>query len=163
MIARRAIVIAALGLALLATGTTAVGPLQFYTVTPCRLLDTRGPTGPTGGPVLSSGVTRTFPVFGSFAQPCGIPSTAKAVSVNAAIITPSGGGFITLWANNAPRPTTSNINFSSTETVIANGALLKLTYPPSELVDPNYQIAAWASVTGGATTHLVLDVTGYYQ
>jgi hypothetical protein len=91
MIARRAIVIAALGLALLATGTTAVGPLQFYTVTPCRLLDTRGPTGPTGGPILSSGVTRTFPVFGSFAQPCGIPSTAKAVSVNAAVISPTGG------------------------------------------------------------------------
>jgi hypothetical protein len=163
MIVRRAIVIAALGLVLFAPGTTAVGPLQFYTVTPCRLLDTRDPTGPTGGPFLSNGVTRAFPVFGSFARPCGIPSTAKGVSINAAIITPTGSGFLSLWANNAPLPITSNINFNSGETVIANGALVKLTYPPNELVDPNYQLAAWASITGGATAHLVVDITGYYQ
>ena len=166
MIVRRAIVIAALALALLAPGTTAVGPMQFFSVTPCRLLDTRDPAGPTGQPALSSGVKRAFPVFGSFARPCGIASTAKAISVNAAIITPGGGGFLTLYPNNPSNPNppaTSNINFNAGETVIANGALVKLTYPPSELVDPNYQLAAWASIGGTGIAHLVVDITGYYQ
>ena len=164
MIARRATVIAVLGLALLAPGTTALGPLQFYSVTPCRLLDTRDPIGPTGGPFLSNGVQRNFPVIGSLARFCGISSEAKAVSVNAAIVTPTGIGYVKLWANNAPFPGTSNINFGTGQSVIANGALVKLTYGPDDnLVDPTHQIAAWASITDGATAHLILDITGYYR
>ena len=162
MIVRRAIVIAALGLALLAPGTTAVGPMQFFSITPCRLLDTRNPVGPSGGPALTSGVKRAFPVLGL----CGISSNAKAISVNAAIITPGGSGFLTLYPNNPSNPTpppTSNINFNAGETVIANGALVKLTYPPSELIDPSNQLAAWASIGGTGTAHLVVDVTGYYH
>ncbi len=31
------------------------GPLQYYSVTPCRVLDTRDSVGPNGGLTLSSG------------------------------------------------------------------------------------------------------------
>ena len=41
----------------------AVGPLQFYSVTPCRLADTRGANGVNGGPVLSHGAVRSFAVY----------------------------------------------------------------------------------------------------
>ena len=158
MIVRRAIVIAALGLAVLTPRTPALGPLQFYSVTPCRLVDTRNPDGPTGGPILSNGATRSFPALGA----CGIASGAKAVSLNAAIAFPNGNGFLTLWANGASMPTTSNINFTNGQGVVANGALVKLTYGPNDLVDPTYQINAWASIDGGGQAHLILDVTGYY-
>jgi hypothetical protein len=155
----RIVALSLLAFALLTPPTPATGPLQFYSVTPCRLVDTRDANGPSGGPALAGGATRAFPVFGQFARPCGIPSTAKAVFVNAAVVAPSGPGYITLWANNAAWPATSNLNYNAGEPALANGALVKLTYPPSDLVDPNYQIA----VISGANTHLVLDITGYYQ
>jgi hypothetical protein len=61
-------------------------------------------------------------------------------------------------------PGTSTINFAPNDT-IANGALVKLTYPPSELVDPDYQMNAHAYVAPGGTpqVHLILDIVGYYQ
>lgn len=147
---------------LLAFAARAAGPLQFYSVAPCRLADTRElPNGPTKGPALASSITRSFPVFGPYARPCGVPTTAKAVALNAAITQPTNYGFLVLWANNAPVPSTSTINFNPNDT-IANGALVKLTYPPSELVDPNYQLNTQAYVAGG-TVHLILDIVGYYQ
>src|SRR5262245_3083791 len=45
-------------------------PSQYFTVTPCRLIDTRNPAGPYGGPALTAGVNRTFTVTGQ----CGIRS-----------------------------------------------------------------------------------------
>ena len=163
MRASRIAMLTSLGLLSLAPQSPAVGPLQFYSIAPCRMADTRDPTGPTGGPPLTHGVVRAFPVFGQFARPCGIPSTAKAVAVNAAIVQPPNGGHFVMFANNSGLPSTSNINFNLGEIAIANGALVKLTYPPSELVDPNYQLAAMAAIAGGGTVHLVLGVTGYYQ
>src|SRR4029077_187725 len=50
---------------------------HFYTVTPCRVADTRSPVGPYGGPSLVAGADRTF-VFGG---QCGIPPTAVAVAL----------------------------------------------------------------------------------
>jgi hypothetical protein len=45
-----------------ATASTTVGPIQFHTVTPCRVADTREPPGPSGGPPLFGGGFREFPV-----------------------------------------------------------------------------------------------------
>jgi len=47
-------------------------------VTPCRVVDTRKPVGPYGGPALVAGADRTF----VFAGQCGIPITAKAVALD---------------------------------------------------------------------------------
>ncbi len=44
--------------------------LQFYPLTPCRVLDTRNPDGPLGGPYLKTGQERDFPVLSS---DCNIP------------------------------------------------------------------------------------------
>ncbi len=67
---------AAIGLA--ASFAQAAGPYQLFTLAPCRVVDTRNPTGPLGGPSLAAATTRSFPVTGT----CGIPSTAKAVVFN---------------------------------------------------------------------------------
>jgi hypothetical protein len=48
--------------------------LEFFSLTPCRVADTRNATGPLGGPSLTGGAAgRAFPVQSSA---CGIPSTA---------------------------------------------------------------------------------------
>ena len=42
------------------SGAPGAQNLAFYPLTPCRVLDTRNPTGPLGGPFLASGQERDF-------------------------------------------------------------------------------------------------------
>ena len=49
--------------------------VAFYTVTPCRLIDTRNAAGPYSGPSLATGGTRSFVLAGP-GSPCGIPAGA---------------------------------------------------------------------------------------
>ena len=63
------------------TGTGRIfDPGNLFTVTPCRLADTRG----AEGPALSPGADRVFAVSGR----CGVPATARSASVN---VTVTGG------------------------------------------------------------------------
>jgi len=54
--------------------------VQFYGVTPCRLVDTRNAPGALGGPALAAagGSDRAFILTGV----CGIPAGATSVSPN---------------------------------------------------------------------------------
>lgn len=125
-------------------------PLQFYTLTPCRVLDTRNPTGPYGGPALVAGADRPF----VFAGQCGIPSTAKAVSSNVAVVSPTDGpGFLTLFPGGTPRPIFSAINYIAGKTRAKNAIV---------------QLGSAGDVTvfcgqGTGTAHLVIDVNGFFQ
>ncbi len=123
---------------------------SFYTVTPCRVVDTRNPAGPYGGPALQSDGTRVFAPAGQ----CGIPSSATAVAVNVAVTQPSNGpGFLTLYPAGQPRPLASSINFRAGQTR-ANNAILALSGSGARAV---------YCFQGVGTTHLILDVTGYFQ
>src|ERR1700730_4792020 len=57
----------------------------YFPVSPCRLVDTRGPNGPLGGPSLAAGQSRAFTLAGS----CNIPSNATAGAVYNAILSPT--------------------------------------------------------------------------
>src|SRR5207248_3258881 len=62
------------------TQTSPAGPgLRFVPVGPCRIADTRSPTGAFGGPALAGNIGRDFNVV---ASPCGVPSNAAAYSLN---------------------------------------------------------------------------------
>lgn len=138
----------------------AVGPLQFYSVTPCRLLDTRDPSGVTGGPALSNSVARNFAVYGSNSRPCGIPSdgTVRAVSLNVTITNPTYFGHLTVWPASTPLPLVSTLNFVGGEPAIANGAIVEIT------VNPSFQLAARPVLGGvGGNVHLIVDITGYFK
>src|SRR5262245_55665611 len=45
-----------------ADATTPANALVFVGMTPCRVVDTRNPNGPLGGPALTGGASRTFPI-----------------------------------------------------------------------------------------------------
>ena len=81
---------------------------SFFTVTPCRLADTRNPPGPFGAPALSNGVVRTFTVGGN----CGVPAAASAVSVN--LTSSRTAAHLTLYSAMC-RTKHSNINFTPAE------------------------------------------------
>ncbi|MFI5197415.1 MAG: hypothetical protein ACHQJD_02250 [Thermoanaerobaculia bacterium] len=123
-----------------------------YTLPPCRVLDTRNPTGLLGGPSLQPGATRAFDVTSS---PCGIPSTAQAISVNLAVTGPMGPGHLTLYPGDAVQaPLASTINFAASQTR-ANNAVSPLAS------DGSGTIKVLAG-TGG-TVDFILDVNGYFQ
>jgi glucose/arabinose dehydrogenase len=84
-------------------------PYDYFTVPPCRVVDTRNPPGPLGGPALAGNTTRIFTVGGN----CGVPATAQAVAANLTVTSPTGAGFLTAFAAGAPPPGTSNINFAA--------------------------------------------------
>jgi hypothetical protein len=124
----------------------AAGSLDFYTVTPCRILDTRGATGTFGGPIMGSNETRSFPVPSSA---CGMPVTAKAYSLNATVVPPAGLGFLTLWGSGG-MPAVSTLN-SYDGSIVANAALVP--------AGTNGVVTAFTS----NPSHLILDVNGYFQ
>jgi uncharacterized repeat protein (TIGR01451 family) len=122
---------------------------QLYTLTPCRIVDTRGAAGLLGGPALAAGVVRTFPIAGA----CGIPMSAWAVSLNVTVTQPTAAGNVRLFPGGTPVPASSTLNYTSGLTR-ANSAVLALGNAGD--------LAALASQVSGST-HLVLDVNGYFE
>jgi hypothetical protein len=153
--------------AILAVSTaSAAGPFQFFSVTPCRIADTRNPTNPqgTGGPALVAGTPRNFPVV----SVCGVPSDAKAVALNVTVVSPTLEGFIKIWPYNTTQPNVSTINFAAGEPAIANGAIVPTCVPPAGQMTcnppPNFQVSAvYGTAVPGGTTNLILDITGYFK
>jgi uncharacterized repeat protein (TIGR01451 family) len=123
--------------------------MSFYTLEPCRVVDTRNATGSRGGPALAAGVARTFPISGA----CGVPATAWAVSLNVTVTQPTAAGNVRLFPGSTPRPLTSTINYTAGITR-ANNATAALGTAGD--------LTALASQASG-TVHLILDVNGYFQ
>ena len=122
-------------------------PAQYHTVTPCRLLDTRNPNGPFGGPAITAGVNRTFTVAGS----CGIPADATAVFLNATIVSPTNTGNLRIFPTGAAVPFVSALNFAAGQVRGNNGVY---TLDALGRFDVRLQPAG--------TSHLVVDVAGYF-
>lgn len=127
-----------------------VSSSRFFTLEPCRVLDTRNPNGPLGGPKLAGGAPRTFPVAGV----CGIPASAKSIAVNLAVTAPESAGFVNLFAGNGAPPDTSAINFATGQTRAGNAVVLLATDGSGRLAIQNL---------GAGSVHVILDVTGYFE
>ncbi len=122
----------------------------FFTLPPCRMLDTRNPAGPLGGPILAGGSTRTFSLIGA----CGVPAGATALSVNVTVTSPTAAGFLAIYPGNAIPFGTSAITFSAGQTIANNAMILLAT-------DGSGTVSVQNGGAGG--THVILDVNGYFQ
>jgi hypothetical protein len=135
--------------ATLTGGFTYSSGTGFFTLAPCRVLDTRNPNGPLGGPALAAGSIRTFVIAGR----CGIPSNARAVSVNVAVTQSTAGGFVTVYPGGTSLPPVSTISYRAGQTG-ANNAVIML--------GPSGDISAVATQASG-TVDFFVDVGGYFQ
>lgn len=123
-------------------------PLDFYTLTPCRLVDTRNANGPLGGPALLASSQRTF----TFSGVCGVPADAKAVSLNVTVTQAIALGDLRMFPADQTAPLASAINFGLGQT-LANNTIVA--------VDATGAIKVQNDALG--TVHLVLDVNGYFK
>lgn len=131
------------------TPTTAAAPRSFYSVGPCRVVDTRNATGPFGGPPLSAGLVRVFPTAGR----CGLPASATSLSLNITVAGATEGGHLRLYPGGSPLPLTSTINYWAGQ-ARANNAIVTLSTGGS--------LSVFCGQAAG-TVHLILDVNGYFQ
>jgi uncharacterized repeat protein (TIGR01451 family) len=121
----------------------------YYTLPPCRIVDTRLPNGPFGGPALAAGVDRSFDLD---AGTCGVPASATAVFLNVTVASPTAAGNVRLFPTGTPLPTVSALNYAAQQTR-ANNGIFKL--------NGNGQITVRATQASG-TTDLIIDVAGYF-
>jgi hypothetical protein len=120
-------------------------PLRYYTLAPCRILDTRA----LGTP-LHAGETRNVQV----AEVCNVPPAAPAVYVNVTAVKPTDSGNLRFYGTNRPPVMASAVNFA-TGTTRANNAVVRLSYG---------QTGIFADMMPRSTgyTHVVIDVYGFF-
>lgn len=118
--------------------------LSFYTLNPCRAVDTRLlPAGPFAAPALVAGRIREFALAETS---CQIPAWASAYSLNATLIPNSIPRDLTLWMGATFQPAL----VSTDGEIVANAAIAQ---PGS-----NRSLRAVADLAA----NLVLDVNGFF-
>jgi|SRR5271166_6631444 len=132
-----------LGISLAARAQSA---LRFVAVTPCRVVDTRLPNGPFGGPPIQGQGSRDFAIPNG---PCEIPNTAAAYSLNVTVVPQGPLGYLTVWPTGQQQPLVSTLN-SLDGRIKANAAIVPAG--SGEAV----------SVFATNTTDVVLDINGYF-
>ena len=119
--------------------------LQFVTVTPCRLVDTRPQYGGSGP--IPGGASQDFPIPQEGG--CNIPATAAAYSLNVTVV-PSGPlGYLTIWPTGENRPAVSTLN-SLDGRIKADAAIVPAG------------TSGAISVYVTDTTNVILDIDGYF-
>lgn len=121
--------------------------LDFFTLVPCRVVDTRLPS--SGGPGLAAGEDRTLSVHST----CGVPLTARALSVNITVTAASAAGHLSLHPGGTAVPGTASITYAAGRTR-ANNAVVPLS---------RFGELALHCAQASGTAHVVLDVNGYFE
>jgi len=115
-------------------------PLQFAPLAPCRVVDTRN------GQPIQGGTYQTFQISGGV---CNVPSNAGAFSLNVTVVPQGSLRYLTVWPAGEPQPMTTTMN-SLDGRIKANAAIVP--------AGTNEAVSVYAS----DTTHVVLDINGYF-
>lgn len=114
--------------------------LSLYNLSPCRVLDTRNPSG---SPPFNGTITVAVAASG-----CGAPNDAQAYVLNATVVPPSGLLFLTLWPDGQSQPLVSTLN-AFDGAITSNMAIVPTA---------NGSIDAF----GSNPTQLILDISSYF-
>lgn len=130
-----------------------IAGMRYFSLTPCRLFDSRE----AGGLPLQSGVLTEVAIAGK----CGVPSNAakKAVAINVTVVSPTAVGHLLVHDQNANLPIASTLNFHPSRAPRANSTVALLSDRGTVYVRPT----VFAAAGSPATTHVLIDVTGYYS
>lgn len=113
--------------------------LSFYTVTPCRVLDTRSALGAFNGEIGAAIETTS----------CAESFAARAYVLNATVVPTASLGYLTLWPGDGePQPVVSTLN-AEDGAVTSNMAIVPTT---------DGSVLGYSS----NSTQLILDLSGYF-
>ena len=116
------------------------GGLDLFTVTPCRVRDTRNEGPPFSGTIVTN-------VAANGCMPQG--ANAGAFVFNSTVVPPGPLGWLTLWPDGQAQPSVSTLN-ASDGALTSNMAIVPST---------NGSIDAFAA----APTQLILDISSYFS
>ncbi|MFI5117102.1 MAG: hypothetical protein ACHP8B_10445 [Terriglobales bacterium] len=119
--------------------------LQFVTVTPCRLVDTRPQYGGNGP--IQGGTFQSFPIPQEGG--CNIPTSAAAYSLNVSVVPQGQLGYLTIWPTGEYRPVVATLN-SLDGRIKADAAIV------------TGGVGGAVSVFVTNTTNVILDIDGYF-
>jgi hypothetical protein len=123
---------------------------RFVPLTPGRRMDTRAPAPPEGlSGLFTANVARTL-VIESYQ---GIPLNATAIAGNLTVVGQNHAGFVAMTPNTTNSPPNSSLNFPVGD-IRANGVIGPLSAAGN--------VGLVFKTTMG-TTHLILDLTGYFR
>jgi Pectinesterase len=128
-------------------------PSVFVPIVPCRLADTRPGASNVGTRNSPAGPAETlqFVVWGSNGN-CAIPNTATGIATNVTAVGPTADSYLTVFPADAnPRPTSSNLNVTSTSPPTPNQVTVALS-----------ATGAIAVYNNGGTVDVIVDIVGYY-
>jgi hypothetical protein len=129
----------------------AAGPSGFFPLPPCRVLDTRVTSGAqAAAPELGVGQRRLFNVAGT----CGVPVDARAFSGNLTVVGATAAGDLRVTSGNLVSTVTSALSFPLAR-ARANNAIVELATNGAGTIAVTNDSAG--------TTHVVLDVNGYFR
>ena len=136
--------------------------VSLVPITPVRVYDTRfswfGGSMGNGAHRLIDIKDGIDPVTGIVSVLDVIPQGARAVSYNLTITSTSGRGYVDLLPGSSTTITGSSINWSASGQTLANGGIIALGSGANER-----QITICVVTSAGGSTHVILDITGYYQ
>ena len=137
----------------------AAGPFQYYSLTPCRLIDTRNGQGLStsdDGPVGARPSPGPYDIrVKGF---CGIPTDATAVTLNITVIAPTLAGDLRIANLDAnPFPVVSTLNYVANEPALANGAIVPLK------AGAGNDLRIVFAMVGPGNLQILVDVTGYFS
>ncbi|MHB8508946.1 MAG: CAP domain-containing protein [Candidatus Dormibacteria bacterium] len=121
----------------------------YNALAPSRITDTRAGSGQANaGNTVAPGQSLVVQVAGMG----GVPATgAGAVVMNVTAVSPSSGGFLTVYPGGSSVPTASNLNFGAGQTV-ANRVAAKLS--------PDGKVSIF---NASGATDVIVDVNGWYS
>ena len=135
---------------------------EFTPITPCRIVDTRD-----AGGKLAAGTTRTFDVRsssgfsddqGGKAGGCAIPAGTSAVEVTVTAVD-AQNGFLRVWPASFPQPDASFMGYDDSFNV-SNTGTVGVCGNTGQICLANQDLRVQAA---NGSTHVVIDVQGYYQ
>lgn len=136
------------------------GPFQppdFRPVSPTRVYDSRVPNPDPGR--ISGGENRTLDITQARDLTTGdalgglVPTTARALAFNIAVVDTATAGFLSVAPSFASEFSAATINWFGTGQILNNGSVTSL--------GNDGQVKVFAG--GAGSTHFVIDVTGYWE
>jgi hypothetical protein len=132
-------------------GPAAAG--AFHAISPQRVYDSRHTSKLSHGQTRNVVVANAINSAGAVTVHDLVPAGATAIALNLSILTTVAAGSLTAWPQGLPRPLSTVIQWRATGQALTNGF--------TAAISASRELTFYCAGTG--STHLLIDVGGYYR